>query len=123
MIRRPPSSTRTDTLFPYTTLFRAADASGISRSLLSASRVTGRPFPPPSANHRYANWTIIAQSSKAQATMTRPSNSGSHLYGLSASRSEEHTSELQSLMRSTYAGFCLKQKKHEKTQEKRNKTQ
>src|SRR3546814_8344921 len=73
MIRRPPRSTRTDTRFPYTTLFR------------SAARPTGRP-------HRTA--------------ATRPPRPAS----AATARSEEHTSELQSLMRNSYAVFCLKKK-------------
>src|SRR3546814_1789786 len=85
MIRRPPRSTRTDTLFPYTTLFRSPEA-----------------------------W---------QGGGRRPSCPGQHLplqvekQMLSpAYRSEEHTSELQSLMRISYAVFCLKKKKKHKSQ-------
>src|SRR3546814_18400739 len=83
MIRRPPRSTRTDTLFPYTTLFRSgrrADARPHHRD------PQGHPRPvrgaPPGDDHRPG-----------------------------AGRSEEHTSELQSLMRISYAVFCLKKKK------------
>src|SRR3546814_6190305 len=76
MIRRPPRSTRTDTLFPYTTLFRSLRWRGSSGSSWSA------PAP------------------------TRESSAGSTWSG----RSEEHTSELQSLMRISYAVFCLKKK-------------
>src|SRR3546814_1554029 len=83
MIRRPPRSTRTDTLFPYTTLFR------------SSSR---RPF---------------------RMDRSRPASMGlTHTSTPSKRRSEEHTSELQSLMRLSYAVFCLKKKtceKHEMT--------
>src|SRR3546814_9461520 len=75
MIRRPPRSTRTDTLFPYTTLFRS--------HWLRYSCRNGR------ADHRN--------------TEKRPVDK--------ARRSEEHTSELQSLMRISYAVFCLKKKK------------
>src|SRR3546814_13050773 len=74
MIRRPPRSTRTDTLFPYTTLFR----SEAPPSALRGSRATGKQYP------------------------------------LDGPRSEEHTSELQSLMRISYAVFCLKKKKKHK---------
>src|SRR3546814_9874530 len=80
MIRRPPRSTRTDTLFPYTTLFRSAFA----RARRAGSR-----------------W-------RARATAT---NSRSPPGGPIPNRSEEHTSELQSLMRISYAVFCLKKKK------------
>src|SRR3546814_12612114 len=74
MIRRPPRSTRTDTLFPYTTLFRS---------------LTG-----------------LTSSEKACCFLSRSP--------LAVSRSEEHTSELQSLMRISYAVFCLKKKKNKK---------
>src|SRR3546814_9511295 len=74
MIRRPPRSTRTDTLFPYTTLFR------------SGLQGRWRPRPPPPS----------ARTSRTPGPRDRPD------------RSEEHTSELQSLMRISYAVFCLK---------------
>src|SRR3546814_1810673 len=80
MIRRPPRSTRTDTLFPYTTLFR---------SRISACNSV---CPPP----------------------TRAPNISSPRRPTRRSRSEEHTSELQSLMRISYAVFCLKKKKRTK---------
>src|SRR3546814_2301619 len=83
MIRRPPRSTRTDTLVPYTTLFRSTqnrmDAGGGSRAGSSLS-------------HSVSAGTFIL------------------VGGHAASRSEEHTSELQSLMRISYAVFCLKKK-------------
>src|SRR3546814_10469847 len=81
MIRRPPRSTRTDTLFPYTTLFR------------SASRHFADCAPP--LKRRVLNSRSTSRSS------ARPIIRG---------RSEEHTSELQSLMRISYAVFCLKKK-------------
>src|SRR3546814_6894441 len=73
MIRRPPSSTRTDTLFPYTTLFRSV----------------GEPA----------------------AVASQHLDVGQHVVS-EGDKSEEHTSELQSLMRISYAVFCLKKKKH-----------
>src|SRR3546814_3157607 len=76
MIRRPPRSTRTDTLFPYTTLFRSGHAAGAARHLPGRRR---RLLDPRLGRRRGA-------------------------------RSEEHTSELQSLMRISYAVFCLKKK-------------
>src|SRR3546814_2777319 len=82
MIRRPPRSTRTDTLFPYTTLFR-------SRARRAAGR-TG------------LGWTAWPR----RAASSRRCSDGSAVM-----RSEEHTSELQSLMRISYAVFCLKKKK------------
>src|SRR3546814_989918 len=83
MIRRPPRSTRTDTLFPYTTLFRsfAAGAANVGSNI--------------AANARYF---YEAGGSKDAAQI--------------AKRSEEQTSELQSLMRISYAVFCLKRKSH-----------
>src|SRR3546814_12426395 len=82
MIRRPPRSTRTDTLFPYTTLFRSGRNS--VRSSRAARNHPPRGCPPPAMVRR---------------TIDLPG------------RSEEHTSELQSLMRISYAVFCLKKKK------------
>src|SRR3546814_18542884 len=82
MIRRPPRSTRTDTLFPYTTLFRSCCHPGLG----PGSSATGPAFDVPGSRHK-AGMTVIG------------------------CRSEEHTSELQSLMRSSYAVFCLKKKK------------
>src|SRR3546814_2852342 len=79
MIRRPPRSTRTDTLFPYTTLFRSA---GDARLVLAA---------------------VAARRGGRRADLARPRPDGRR-------RSEEHTSELQSLMRISYAVFCLKKK-------------
>src|SRR3546814_9412800 len=84
MIRRPPRSTRTDTLFPYTTLFRSPS-----------------PAPPP----------VFFRSSSSSECL--PLNSVGQGYSHRATRSEEHTSELQSLMRISYAVFCLKKKKLE----------
>src|SRR3546814_10172462 len=89
-IRRPPRSTRTDTLFPYTTLFRSEERC---------------PKPPQRQNDE-------ADHSRSRS-LAMPSAERSYgLLGLSdLLRSEEHTSELQSLMRISYAVFCLKKKK------------
>src|SRR3546814_18693680 len=96
MIRRPPRSTRTDTLFPYTTLFRSAPwhVCHFPRLLLVTCPSQGQR----SHKARYAPLPCRAG---------RPSRSTS----TTARRSEEHTSELQSLMRISYAVFCLKKKK------------
>src|SRR3546814_3891811 len=96
MIRRPPRSTRTDTLFPYTTLFRSTSPAVYSRS-----------GTPPSATRRgsalpASAWTYQTVSYVSRSTLARTSR---------YARSEEHTSELQSLMRISYAVFCLKKKK------------
>src|SRR3546814_15178753 len=87
MIRRPPRSTRTDTLFPYTTLFR-------SRS------DPGQP----------AVFSVTQQVNGPEATVRGVELAWQHVFGNSG-RSEEHTSELQSLMRISYAVFCLIKKK------------
>src|SRR3546814_9892082 len=98
MLRRPPRSTRTDTLFPYTTLFRSWSGAGVRRL---------------GCGHRSLE---CASSRKAcRAGGDNPSKSEGRrethcCLSRSRLRSEEHTSELQSLMRSSYAVFCLKKK-------------
>src|SRR3546814_4793390 len=94
MIRRPPRSTRTDTLFPYTTLFRSA-----------ASRKTG--FDPCPVLKSWGNFPHLH----------RPADPDCPRYRSIQTRSEEHTSELQSLMRISYAVFCLKKKKDKRYQQ------
>src|SRR3546814_3403874 len=92
MIRLPPRSTRTDTLFPYTTLFRSSRA--------PPDRVPARPRDrDPSARGTAADRWPKVWSRQGTQSWSRP-------------RSEEHTSELQSLMRISYAVFCLKKKNH-----------
>src|SRR3546814_18962466 len=92
MVRRPPRSTRTDTLCPYTTLFRSGVNWYFERAVTDAGL--------PSAAGR-TTWSTLAGS-------VLPALSGG---GGGLGRSEEHTSELQSLMRISYAVFCLKKKK------------
>src|SRR3546814_5510552 len=90
MIRRPPRSTRTDTLFPYTTLFRSSRAHQGSSDTHTRRTVFDR------------NLQITRHTCRKLGG-----------FGvLREQRSEEHTSELQSLMRISYAVFCLKKKKH-----------
>src|SRR3546814_8701179 len=97
MIRRPPRSTRTDTLFPYTTLFRSppwdrpAPGRWPAPQFRSGHGIRARPIRRPAAPFP--------------------------LTGATVPRSEEHTSELQSLMRISYAVFCLKKKKEKTHQE------
>src|SRR3546814_13294186 len=95
-IRRPPRSTRTDTLFPYTTLFRSRDG---SRECAGADRGDGRVG-------RDRGMMRTARAQKAMCSL-----GGCRDTGVTGTRSEEHTSELQSLMRISYAVFCLKKKK------------
>src|SRR3546814_2629754 len=97
MIRRPPRSTRTDTLFPYTTLFRSTPLAATG-FLLPCIVGLGALFDPRDQAPLLALATSYALSLLV----------GCFLY---ARRSEEHTSELQSLMRISYAVFCLKKKK------------
>src|SRR3546814_6068202 len=92
MIRRPPRSTRTDTLFPYTTLFRSLGEQ-VQRRVEDA--VSGG----------VSRWT--ARTVRLGGAVPLGDARG-HLHNL---RSEEHTSELQSLMRISYAVFCLKKKR------------
>src|SRR3546814_3977667 len=88
MIRRPPRSTRTDTLFPYTTLFRSSDFE---------------------TTHSYS------PSFESSSSYNSFSSAATSKTSFPSYRSEEHTSELQSLMRISYAVFCLKKKNKKKT--------
>src|SRR3546814_2476250 len=97
MIRRPPRSTRTDTLFPYTTLFRSLDA--IDHIAYGSAQY---------AHERCAKQGLA----RAAPQQVNNKPRGSQSDGGKEPRSEEHTSELQSLMRISYAVFCLKKKKH-----------
>src|SRR3546814_4725327 len=123
MIRRPPRSTRTDPLFPYTPLFRSPS--------------------PATSPGPWTRATLPALSSASRTRATTRSNAPERLVPVAqsrgvaflmndrpdlAKRSEEHTSELQSLMRISYAVFCLKKKntikrtiKHKQQQHKENK--
>src|SRR3546814_4090210 len=99
MIRRPPRSTRTDTLFPYTTLFRSHKC---------ARRKIGRgldPLPALCRNRSNLGFELFGLQTIEQCDILEPAA----IIGFE--RSEEHTSELQSLMRTSYAVFCLKKKK------------
>src|SRR3546814_9830953 len=121
MIRRPPRSTRTDTLFPYTTLVRSFRLDGEATRRVGDLRVPDlQEVPAVSRRPRFPHGscrTGLRAASKAQRPSGRRSaGSRGTLRGLPgiggcASRSEEHTSELQSLMRISYAVFCLKKKK------------
>src|SRR3546814_2290146 len=110
MIRRPPRPTRTDTLFPYTTLFRSPQLEELRREPARAAR-------PPHRRRRDA-----AGGRRLPRLLHAPGRQPVHQFrrdgpvgGYPAARSEEHTSELQSLMRISYAVFCLKKKKTNST--------
>src|SRR3546814_5307858 len=108
MIRRPPRSTRTDTLFPYTTLFR--------------SQVFRDTFLRKNPIILYANHPEFQQTTTVQGEIGVGTGGVTEAFKTRVvmpvmqtnHRSEEHTSELQSLMRSSYAVFCLKKKKIQK---------
>src|SRR3546814_10042634 len=104
MIRRPPRSTRTDTLFPYTTLFRsAAGARQCERPRSAGSAFHHIELGPASRRGVAPLRGTIRHCDRPRLRLKRN--------GLDRGRSEEHTSELQSLMRISYAVFCLKKKK------------
>src|SRR3546814_6381396 len=130
MIRRPPRSTRTDTLLPYTTLFRSAE------QLARAVQVPG-----PGQRHRLVGEQHLGpvlepdhvappRREPAQRLAHRCAEKGDRHHQVAGRqfrreplvaepRSEEHTSELQSLMRHSYAVFCLQKKKRKHTKIKR----
>src|SRR3546814_5173242 len=93
MIRRPPRSTRTDTLFPYTTLFRSGSCPVLPVRAMRQGLSGGQA-------HRPCDWRCGRDASFPPECW----------YSSWDRRSEEHTSELQSLMRISYAVFCLKKK-------------
>src|SRR3546814_1535651 len=107
MIRRPPRSTRTDTLFPYTTLFRSPRRSRAIGFRPGAARPTGRNQRDPGSRVRQDGVPRLGGTVAFRGPMPAESSLPSVE---SATRSEEHTSELQSLMRISYAVFCLKKK-------------
>src|SRR3546814_4633718 len=133
MIRRPPRSTRTDTLFPYTTLFRSRLCKSVPSSTLAVRRLYvtkigsptrhpalpyGASTPRSSTSPQAAARSVLARRwgvglahvrARAGEAVTRGCRV-SHI-SIQDRRSEEHTSELESLMRISYAVFCLKKKK------------
>src|SRR3546814_10326869 len=104
-IRRPPRFTRTDTLFPYTTLFR----SWVAKTFINKA----------SGNENMA--LVKGKIDPAKPTLVRMHVMSllTDLFRAASPRSEEHTSELQSLMRTSYAVFCLKKKNNTTTNQKR----
>src|SRR3546814_3880634 len=106
MIRRPPRSTRTDTLFPYTTLFRSGRDS--RRTLTRSIRRIEKGAP----SFRVAPPSLLVGRDLSPRWWAVPERRVPQPRGRREPRSEEHTSELQSLMRISYAVFCLKKKKY-----------
>src|SRR3546814_2320328 len=122
MIRRPPSSTRTDTLFPYTTLFRsrAARAEQDDRRAGETDGGAGQipavgphalDDPQPAQRGGDVDAAIGRVGAAGEGAVREGQQPGEERERGEAGRSEEHTSELQSLMRISYAVFCLKKKK------------
>src|SRR3546814_2807309 len=111
MRRRQPRSTRTDTLFPYTPLFRSP-AAGLQKLALGREDDL-RPLAILQVRLDHLAEVVQVHHHLADAVILQAVEDGVE-HRLAAYRSEEHTSELQSLMRISYAVFCLKKKKHRK---------
>src|SRR3546814_6676473 len=111
MMRRPPRSTRTDTLFPYTTLFRSQGQGRSRNHLVMIYLRPLRTFIP--------WWSVSGLGSPSGRTLFQASSLPASGWCI-LPRSEEHTSELQSLMRISYAVFCLKKKKDYKNSTRYN---
>src|SRR3546814_2990244 len=122
MIRRPPRSTLTTTLFPYTTLFRSLRAGSLTLQRLQyaayLARLTGKPILASGGPASAAPYMTVAEAMKV--TLERDfgvpvrwiENQSRSTYAKAELRSEEHRSELQSIMRESYAVFCSKKKKN-----------
>src|SRR3546814_16968427 len=121
MLRRPPRSTRSDTLFPYTTLFRSPPAFGTEADTLFGDfdaafasapfKLDARYTTPDHSHAMMEPHASIASWDGDKLTLWTSNQMIAWSTGDVAKRSEEHTSELQSLMRISYAVFCLKKKK------------
>src|SRR3546814_1170394 len=134
MIRRPPISTRTDTLFPYTTLFRSARYLRLSGARATyrikhrtrRSRHRGGEGGCERPRHHHRPGGGIGNRDQARLCISaRWVRSNRCVLDIrrSGRRSEEHTSELQSLMRISYAVFCLKKKNKERIQSQNDELQ
>src|SRR3546814_2256238 len=118
MIRRPPRSTRTDTLFPYTTLFRSLVRFDMPGAPAIIKDQMAKQFASAGATETCVTQEQIDQEDVADAMSKSygegctwaKNNIGGGSIDVAGTRSEEHTSELQSLMRISYAVFCLKKK-------------
>src|SRR3546814_7622781 len=108
MRRRPPRSTRTDTLIPYTTLFRSVWRTGLGPRPATLGRRSAEGWRPAAVGRagRRRSDSVRHHAARCRGAQRRAGDRCRR-----PARSEEHTSELQSLMRSSYAVFCLKKKK------------
>src|SRR3546814_2599593 len=118
MIRRPPRSTRTDTLFPYSTLFRSEVVAGAvvfrAAAVGHGEHAQGERDEVGGGSHGQLDGTGVAIAWRNVHSNTSRVEWRRARYACATGRSEEHTSELQSLMRISYAVFCLKKKKNDK---------
>src|SRR3546814_7583407 len=119
MLRRPPRSTRTDTLFPYTTLFRSGCSAAIRGTLIAVGSVSrqasgsGSAIAVAQTSKRSNRSPVVERSGRPGIWSPQPQENTS----ISSIRSEEHTSELQSLMRISYAVFCLQKKTYKQNKQ------
>src|SRR3546814_3308019 len=120
MIRRPPRSTRTDTLFPYTTLVRSRRAADDDRAVLGSRRGLPGRLSDDAADGRGDRSEWIWESPAGGRSSPAPARASDGRPPWRWPRSEEHTSELQSLMRISYAVFCLKKKTTHSPQHQRD---
>src|SRR3546814_2947355 len=114
MIRRPPRSTRTDTLFPYTTLFRSKRGTILFSGPMWQAAVAARDELAERWDVACDLWSVTSYKRLREEALAAERHNRLHPDG----RSEEHTSELQSLMRISYAVFCLKKKKKQQKKTK-----
>src|SRR3546814_1064600 len=108
MVRRPPRSTRTDTLFPYTTLFRSAERAGLLPGRNAPLPSTAAPTERHAGEHRLVRF-LAARQGRCRSVQEGPVRTLEEHAG-QAGKIGRATSELQSLMRNSYAVFCLKKK-------------
>src|SRR3546814_8492841 len=110
MIRRPPGSTRTDTLFPYTARFRSQRFAGQRHRRLRRPDTLAVETRLPRQTAQNRKTTVLVGLQFEHFRKRAPFPAFGHRRGVGGRRSEEHTSELQSLMRISYAVYCLKKK-------------